>query len=274
VPAEKTCTGWTPGSRGSNQARFYNTRSVSPSSANFGLEGVRADTIADNTWNEENLAKLSGYAVDRVQTLIEGFFVPTATGYHTFTQGTDDEGEFWFAEMADAFCDTESELAKLITTSCCATTTNPNGMKYSKRVHLEKGKNYAYRFKHSEGGGGSYFYLGYIYHGANEFNIEGHGPFAHDSTTAGENQASERHEIRLRSHEQRENMAVEATGDAAFHLQWCNDNGVCKASSAMSPSSSQNTYKNTVQYMLDSQVEYTGSFDAKYQKTGNSKNLV
>ena len=135
-------------------------------------------------------------------------------------------------------------------------------------------KNYAYQFKHSEGGGGNYFYLGYIYHGENEYNIDGHEPFLHYSTTASKNQASERHKITLCSHEQRENIVVKVNGnpDDEFRLQWCEDASVvCKSSTPMTESSSKNDYNNMVQYLLNSQVEYSGSFNVALQVTGTSK---
>ena len=272
VPADKTCSGWTPGSRGATQNRIYG-HWIGPDDNRFMTIGTKARTVMENTYNQENLAGLSDYKVDKIQTTLDGFFVPAATGYYTFTQSSDDYGQLWFTDEPDAFCDTESKLTKRTSTSCCGYwNMNHEKFDYSDRVHLEKGRHYAYQFKHFEGGGGSYFSLGYIYHGEDDFNIEGHGPYG--TINLGENQATERHELTLVSHEQRENIAVEATGDAEFRLQWCDLSNNCKMSTPMDPSDSAGTYKSTVQYLLNSQVEYSGSFDHKLKKSGNSKSQL
>ena len=69
--------------------------------------------VLERTWKVENLASLYGYSVNNVQTFIEGFFVPPATGHYTFAQSSDDYGDLWFTDEADAFCATEFRVASL-----------------------------------------------------------------------------------------------------------------------------------------------------------------
>ncbi|CAG5089689.1 Oidioi.mRNA.OKI2018_I69.PAR.g12308.t1.cds [Oikopleura dioica] len=220
----------------------------------------------------------SGMTLSQSTHRFTGYFVPPFSGWFTFTGSADDKITIYFDGVAEgsSSCGSDhSNMEELFRGSCCAGTDYNNGnYKKSKKIELTAGEKYPIEIIYSNHGSGGYFFAGFVYHGTNEaYNLEetaGDIPYPKGDFGSC---MDERQDIRLISHEQRENIAVKVEGDSTteFNLQWCNDAGICKVSrKAMKGDSSASAYRSSVQDLLDSHIETSGSFDPVYEVDGDS----
>ena len=259
------------GSRGLLLER-YELGHISYNSGAWANFGTPLQTwLSDGTnYNEESLP--SWMKRDHYQLRLTGYFVPPVSGYYSFHGNSDDYGELLFSDTPGSTCG-EVALESLWKTPCCSGTDPNNGKnKISRKLLLEEGEHYAIEYKYGENNGNAYYNLGFVYHGTNQaYNMGSHGPLWQTHANSAGNCMDEKQQLKLVSHEQRENIAMKVEGDMQieFALKWCNDDNVCKQSTAMKGADSGDVYRNTVQDLLNSKVAYSGSFVTKYSANGD-----